>query len=343
MSKCKSTILVTGGAGFIGSHTVVELINSGYEVIIVDNLSNSELSVIPAIETIIGRSINFIKGDCCDSKFMNDIFESHDISAVIHFAASKAVGESVHDPLKYYRNNINSLLVVMEQMTSHGVHNLIFSSSCTVYGQPEVLPVTEMTPRQSATSPYGNTKQINEDMIRDLVFSHNGSFKAIALRYFNPIGAHPSALIGEMPVGIPNNLIPYLTQTAAGLRECLSVYGDDYDTPDGSAIRDYIDVVDLAKAHVCAVDRLLTGGNSSTYEFFNIGTGNGVSVLELINSFYKATGIKVNYKIVGRRDGDIAKIWADASKAKNELGWEATRSLDDTLLSAWRWQEKFIK
>lgn len=343
MNKKNKVILVTGGAGFIGSHTAVELINNGYDVVIVDNLSNSQPSVISALESIVGKPIKFFNTDCCDTDSMQELFDSYDFAAVIHFAASKAVGESVHEPLKYYRNNINSLLVIMEQMARRGVANLIFSSSCTVYGQPDILPVTELTPRQEATSPYGNTKQINEDMIRDLMIAQSGKMKAIALRYFNPIGAHPSAMIGEMPIGVPSNLIPYLTQTAAGLRDCLSVYGDDYDTADGSAIRDYINIMDLAAAHVCAVDRLIEGNNKSDYEYFNIGTGNGVSVLELIHSFERATGVKVNYKIVGRRDGDIAKIWADASKAKNELGWQATRSLDETLLSAWNWQKHIMQ
>lgn len=335
----RGRVLVAGGAGFIGSHTVVELIGAGYDVVVVDDLSNSSVQAVRGIEQIVGRAVDFRRVDCCDRVAMRAIFESCGFDAVIHFAAFKAVGESVGEPLRYYYNNLTSLMVIMELMEEFGVRNLVFSSSCTVYGQPLVLPVTEQTPRQEATSPYGNTKQISEDMIRDLALA-GGAFRAIALRYFNPIGSHPSALIGELPSGVPNNLIPYLTQTAARERECLSVYGDDYGTADGSAIRDYIDVVDLAGAHVVAVDRMVGGRSKSSYEIFNIGTGRGLSVLELIAAFERATGVSVNHRIVGRRAGDIEQIWADTSYANSELGWSAKRSIDQTLLSAWNWQKK---
>lgn len=337
--KNNKRVLVAGGAGFIGSHTAVELIGAGYDVVVVDDLSNSSIQAIRGIEQIVGRSVDFVQGDCCDRAVMAKLFERYDFNTVIHFAAFKAVGESVGEPLKYYYNNLTSLMVLMELMRERGVENLVFSSSCTVYGQPLVLPVTEQTPRQDATSPYGNTKQISEDMIRDTAFAH-GEFNAIALRYFNPIGAHDSALIGELPNGVPCNLIPYLTQTAIGMRECLSVYGDDYNTPDGSAIRDYIDVVDLAKAHVVAVDRMVERKGKDRYEIFNIGTGRGLSVLELIEAFHRATGVEVNHRVVGRRAGDIEQIWADTSYANTELGWQAERSIDQTLLTAWRWQQK---
>lgn len=337
MSK---TILVTGGTGFIGSHTVIELQQAGYNVVIVDNLSNSEASVIDNIEKISGIRPKFENFDLSDREKTHDFFQRNKgIDAIIHFAASKAVGESVEKPLLYYRNNINSLLNILDCMKTYGTLHLVFSSSCTVYGQPDVLPVTEQTPRQPATSPYGNTKAINEDIIRD--FSHvNPDFSTIALRYFNPIGAHPSALIGELPKGVPANLIPYITQTAAGLRKELSIYGDDYNTVDGTAVRDYINVCDLSKAHVVAISRLLDGKNKSNNEYFNIGTGNGFSVLQLVNAFIKATGVDLKYKIVGRRAGDIEKIWADTTFANNELGWKAETSIEDTLLSAWNWEKK---
>lgn len=337
--KNSKRVLVAGGAGFIGSHTAVELIGAGYDVVVVDDLSNSNIDAIRGVEKIVGRAVDFVQGDCCDKALMSKLFDKYDFNTVIHFAAFKAVGESVGEPLMYYYNNLTSLMVLMELMQERGVENLVFSSSCTVYGQPDVLPVTEQTPRQVATSPYGNTKQISEDIIRDMAFAHQ-NFKAIALRYFNPIGSHPSALIGELPNGVPNNLIPYLTQTAIGMRECLSVYGDDYNTPDGSAIRDYIDVVDLAKAHVVAVDRMVGNKSKERYEIFNIGTGRGLSVLELIEAFQRATGVKVNHRIVGRRAGDIEQIWAETSYANSELGWRAERSIDQTLLSAWHWQQK---
>ena len=331
-------ILVTGGTGFIGSHTVVELQNSGYDVVIVDNLSNSKVEVLDKIKEISGIRPKFEQFDLTDRQKVKDFFQKYsDIEAIIHFAASKAVGESVEKPLMYYNNNLNSLMNIMESMREFNVSNLVFSSSCTVYGQPDCLPVTEQTPRKEAESPYGNTKTICEDIIRDTIKACP-SFKGIALRYFNPIGAHATAKIGELPLGVPNNLIPFLTQTVAGIRPELSVFGDDYDTADGSAIRDYIHVVDLAKAHVVAIERLLNNRNKENYEYFNVGTGNGVSVLEIIKSFERATGEKVPHKIVARRAGDIEKIYADTSFANEELGWKAESTLDETLLSAWKWQ-----
>lgn len=317
----KECVLVAGGAGYIGTHTAVELIEAGYDVVIVDNLSNSEMKAVEGVREITGRNVPFERVDCDDRQALADVFGRYRFGAVIHFAASKAVGESVEKPLLYYRNNILSLLNVLDLMREKGVRNLVFSSSCTVYGQPEALPVTEQTPRQPATSPYGNTKQICEDILRDTVAAYP-ELCGIALRYFNPIGAHPSALIGELPKGVPGNLVPFITQTAAGIRECLSVFGDDYDTPDGSAIRDYIDVVDLAKAHVVAVGRMIDGKGKNRYEYFNIGTGRGRSVLELVSLFERATGVRVPHKIVGRRAGDIEKIWADTSYANRELGWK---------------------
>ncbi len=333
-------ILVTGGTGYIGSHTVVELQNSGYEVIVVDNLSNSSIEVLDSISKITAIHPVFEKFDLADQEKTDDFFQRNTgIDAVIHFAASKAVGESVQKPLLYYRNNLVSLLNVLEGQVKYNIPNLVFSSSCTVYGQPEELPVTEQTPRQEAESPYGNTKKVNEDIMRDAIVAHP-QLKGIALRYFNPIGAHPSALIGELPLGVPQNLVPFITQTAAGLREQLRVFGNDYNTPDGSAIRDYINVIDLAKAHVIAIERLLKGKNKEGYEIFNLGTGNGLSVLEIINNFEKATGIKLNYKIVDRRAGDIEKIWADTTYANQELGWKAEKGLEETLLSAWHWEKR---
>ena len=334
----KKRILVTGGTGYIGSHTVVELQNNGYEVIIVDNLSNSRAEVVGSIEQITGIRPAFEKVDCLDYEGMDAVFAKYPgIQGVIHFAASKAVGESVEKPLKYYRNNLVSLINLLELMPKHNVQGIIFSSSCTVYGQPDVLPVTEAAPIKKAESPYGNTKQVNEEIIRDTVAS-GAPIRAILLRYFNPIGAHPSALIGELPNGVPQNLIPYLTQTAMGIREKLSVFGDDYDTPDGSCIRDYIYVVDLAKAHVIAMNRILENKQKENVEVFNVGTGRGLSVLELIHAFESATGVKLNYQIVGRRAGDIVKVWADPSYANNELGWKAEATIEDTLRSAWNWQ-----
>lgn len=333
-------ILVTGGLGYIGSHSVVELQQSGYDVVIVDNLSNSRRDVIDNIEAVTSVRPAFEEVDCTDMAAMQAVFDKYEgIQAIIHFAASKAVGESVQKPLLYYRNNIVSMLNLLELMPRYGVKGLVFSSSCTVYGEPDVLPVTEDAPIKPATSPYGNTKQINEEIIRDFVKVTEG-VSAIMLRYFNPIGAHPSALLGELPNGVPQNLVPYITQTAIGIRKELSVFGDDYDTPDGSCIRDYINVVDLAKAHVVAIDRILAGKRDERVEVFNIGTGRGLSVLELVDLFQKATGVKLNYKIVGRREGDIEKVWADPRKANEVLGWKATTPVDETLLSAWRWQEK---
>uniref|UniRef100_UPI003216DA1F UDP-glucose 4-epimerase GalE n=1 Tax=uncultured Draconibacterium sp. TaxID=1573823 RepID=UPI003216DA1F len=332
-------ILVTGGTGYIGSHTVVELQNSGYEVVIVDNLSNSSIDVLDSIEKISGIKPAFEQFDLADTAKTDDFFaRTPGIEAIIHFAASKAVGESVEKPLMYYRNNLVSLMNLLDCQLKYGVANIVFSSSCTVYGQPEVLPVTEDTPRQDAESPYGNTKRVNEDILNDSIAAHP-EIKGIALRYFNPIGAHPTALIGELPLGVPQNLVPFITQTAAGLRDELKVFGDDYDTVDGSAVRDYINVVDLAKAHVVAINRLLEGKNKKNYEIFNLGTGNGWSVLEIVKGFEKATGVKLNYKIVGRRAGDIEKIWADTTYANEELGWKAERGLEETLQSAWNWEK----
>lgn len=336
-------ILVTGGTGYIGSHTTVELQNAGYEVVIVDNLSNSNIKVLNGIEAITGIRPAFEEVDCTDMPALKAVFDKYPgIKAIINFAASKAVGESVQKPLLYYRNNLTTLINLLELMPQYGVEGFVFSSSCTVYGQPEVLPVTEDTPRQTATSPYGNTKKICEDIITDAVHA-DAPYKAILLRYFNPIGAHPSAKIGELPLGVPQNLIPFVTQTAAGIREQLSVFGNDYNTPDGSCIRDYINVVDLAKAHVVAVERMLTGKSLENVEVFNVGTGRGLSVLEIIDTFQKVTGVKLNYKIVGRREGDIEQVWADPTKANNVLGWKAEASVEDTLLSAWRWQESLAK
>lgn len=336
----KERILVTGGTGYIGSHTVVELQNSGYEVVIVDNLSNSSADMVDNIEKITGIRPAFENLDCCDFENLEGVFKKYSgIKGIIHFAASKAVGESVQKPLLYYRNNIVSLVNLLELMPKYGVDGIIFSSSCTVYGEPDNPPVTEESPIKPATSPYGNTKQINEEIVWDTVKS-GSPIKAILLRYFNPIGAHPTTLIGEMPNGVPQNLIPFLTQTAIGIRPVLSVFGDDYNTPDGSCIRDYINVVDLAKAHVIAIDRILHNKQKEDVEIFNIGTGNGLSVLELIHTFEKATGVKLNYKIAPRREGDVEKVWADPAKANNELGWKAEATIEDTLRSAWAWQCK---
>ncbi|MGP1465417.1 MAG: UDP-glucose 4-epimerase GalE [Prevotella koreensis] len=338
----KQSILVTGGTGFIGSHTTVELIEAGYKVVIVDNLSNSNEDVINGIEKITGVRPAFEKVDCCDLAALEEVFCKYpDIKGVIHFAASKAVGESVEKPLMYYRNNINSLVNLLELMPKHGVSGIIFSSSCTVYGQPskENLPVTEDAPIQKALSPYGNTKQINEDIIHD--FIHSGAdIKAVILRYFNPIGSHPSAIIGELPNGVPMNLIPFVTQTAMGIREQLKIFGNDYDTPDGTCIRDYIYVVDLAKAHVKAMERVLDNKDSEPLEVFNIGTGRGLSTLEVVNGFEKATGVKLNWTYAPRREGDIEKVWGNVDKANNVLGWKVEANIDDVLRSAWHWQKK---
>ena len=331
-------VLVTGGTGYIGSHTTVELLEAGYEVVIVDNLSNSERFVLKGIQKITGQRVPFHKVDCCSLSRLRAVFKQYKFDAVIHFAASKAVGESVEKPLLYYRNNLTSLMNILTLMRETGVPNLVFSSSCTVYGQAEKLPVSEQTPRREATSPYGNTKHMCEDIIRDSVAAYP-EIRSIALRYFNPIGAHPSTEIGELPRGVPNNLIPFVTQTAAGIRPVLSVFGDDYNTPDGSCIRDYINVVDLAKAHVVAVNRMTGDKMKERYEIFNIGTGRGVSTLEVVRTFEKVNHLKLNYKIVGRRAGDIEAVWADPTYANEELGWKACKSLDETLQSAWNWQK----
>lgn len=335
-------ILVTGGTGYIGSHTVVELMQKGFDVVIVDNLSNSDQAVLDGITAIVGACPDFVQADCSDAVVMDQIFARYnDIVGVIHFAASKAVNESVEQPLLYYRNNLMSLVTVLEQMKKHQVHNIVFSSSCTVYGQPteEHLPVDETAPIQIALSPYGNTKQINEEIIRDEAHA-DSNLHATILRYFNPVGAHPSAMIGELPNGVPQNLLPFVTQTAAGLRKELKVFGNDYNTPDGSCIRDYIYVVDLAKAHVKAVERMLAGLPEEQVEVFNLGTGRGLSVLELLNTFMQVTGVNVPYQIVGRREGDIEQVWAKPDKANNVLGWSADTPIEDVLLSAWNWEKK---
>lgn len=335
----KTKILVTGGTGYIGSHTAVELINAGFDVVIIDNLSNSTADSLDGIEAITGVRPAFVKGDCTDMATLRKLFNDYPgIKGIINFAASKAVGESVEKPLLYYRNNLNTLINLLELMPEYGVKGFVFSSSCTVYGEPDENPVTEKSPIKKATSPYGNTKQISEEIITDTV-NAGAPWNAIILRYFNPVGAHPSALIGELPNGVPQNLIPYLTQTAIGIRKELSVFGNDYPTPDGSCIRDFINVVDLAKAHVVAVRRLVEEKTLEPVEIFNLGTGNGVSVLELINTFEAATGVKVPYKIVGRRQGDIIQVWAEPTRANTVLGWKADTPLADTMLSAWKWQQ----
>lgn len=334
----KDKILVTGGTGYIGSHTTVELQKAGYDVVIIDNLSNSNIEVLDGIEAITGIRPVFVKGDCTDIETLRKLFkENPGIKGIINFAASKAVGESVHKPILYYRNNLGTLLNLLECMPEYGVKGIVFSSSCTVYGEPDKNPIDETAPIKPATSPYGNTKQISEEIITDVI--HSGApIKSIILRYFNPIGAHESALIGELPVGVPQNLVPYLTQAAAGIRKELTVFGDDYNTPDGSCIRDYIDVVDLAKAHVTAMKRMLDNPGTDAIEIFNLGTGRGLSVLELINNFERATGVKVPYHIGARREGDIEKIWADPTKANTVLGWKAEVPVDATMRNAWAWQ-----
>ncbi|MDH6533919.1 UDP-glucose 4-epimerase GalE [Parabacteroides sp. 52] len=336
----KKKILVTGGTGYIGSHTVVELQNAGYEVVIIDNLSNSNIEVLDGIEKISGIRPVFAQLDLNDKEGVRNVLkENPGIKGIIHFAASKAVGESVHKPLLYYRNNLVTLVNLLDLMPEFHIDGIVFSSSCTVYGQPDILPVTEDAPIKPALSPYGNTKQINEEIIRDCIHA-DLPFKSIILRYFNPIGAHPSAEIGELPNGVPQNLVPFVTQTAMGIRKELSVFGDDYDTPDGSCIRDYINVVDLAKAHVIAIDRMLENKSDEKLEIFNLGTGRGVSVLELIHAFEKGTGVKVPYKIVDRREGDIEKVWANPVHANTVLGWTAKETVEDTLVTAWNWQLK---
>ncbi len=338
-----SKILVTGGAGYIGSHTVVELMNSGYEVVIVDNFSNSNPDSIAGIERIVGRRPDLVEADCSDYSQIFDLFKKHrNIKGIIHFAALKAVGESVVKPLEYYRNNILSIINLLSLLQDFGGKHFVFSSSCTVYGQPDVLPVTELSPLKPAMSPYGNTKKVGEDIIRDTVFA-NANISAIALRYFNPIGAHPSAEIGELPLGKPDNLVPFITQTAAGIRPKLQIFGDDYNSPDGTAIRDYFHVVDLAKAHVLALDRLFKGINKSNFEVFNVGAGQGVTVLEIVKAFEKVSGVKLNYEVVGRRAGDIEKVWADTTLAERELGWRVKSTLEDALLTAWNWEKRVRK
>ena len=335
-------ILVTGGTGYIGSHTVVELQAKGYEVIIVDNLSNSSIEVLDNIAKITGKKPSFENFDLTDpGKTASFFAQNSDIQAIIHFAAFKAVGESVEIPLKYYRNNLVSLMNILQGMIDNGIRDIVFSSSCTVYGQPEVLPAREDTPIQKAASPYGNTKQISEEIITDTCEKNN--IYSILLRYFNPIGAHESAIIGELPLGVPNCLMPYITQTAIGIRPFLRVWGSDYDTPDGTAIRDYIHVVDLAKAHVVAVERLTGGKTKKKVEVFNLGTGNGLSVMEVIKSFERVSGVKLNYEIKDRRPGDVEKVWADTEFANVELGWKAEKTVDEMTLSAWRWEEALAR
>lgn len=334
----KKTVLVSGGAGFIGSHVTVELTQAGYDVVIADNMSNCDDTNYRGVCQILGKELPFIRMDFCDANAVDELFSKYKIDAVIHFAAFKAVGESVDEPLKYYRNNLLSFINVLEAARRQGGCNVLFSSSATVYGEPEELPVTEKSPRQPATSPYGDTKQMCEDFLRDCVRAYPG-VKGIALRYFNPIGAHPSALIGELPRGVPNNLVPFITQTAIGRRECLSIFGDDYPTEDGTCKRDYIDIVDLAKAHVCAVTRMVEGRMKEDYEIFNVGTGRPVSVLELVNAFEKVNNLKLNYKIAPRRPGDVVAIWADPTLANEELGWKAERSVEETLAAAWAWEK----
>jgi UDP-glucose 4-epimerase len=332
-------IVVTGGTGYIGSHTVVELQSKGYEVIVVDNLSNSYENVLDKIAKITGIRPQFEMIDLSEPKPTAAFFRQNPgVKAVIHFAAYKAVGESVENPLKYYRNNLVSLINILQGLSDNDIRNFVFSSSCTVYGQPDELPVKESSPIKKAVSPYGNTKQISEEIIID--FNNVSDIRSILLRYFNPIGAHESSFIGELPIGIPSNLIPYITQTAIGKQDYLRVWGNDYNTPDGTAIRDYIHVVDLAKAHVIAVERLLNEKNSQKVEIFNLGTGKGYSVMEVINSFEKMSGVKLNYKIMNRRPGDIEKVWADTGFANSELGWKAEKGLDEMTLSAWNWEKK---
>lgn len=336
----KPRILVTGGTGYIGSHTVVELQQAGYPVVIIDNLSNSNRAVLDGIEKITGIRPDFVEADCTDIEALKKLFADYPgIKGIINFAASKAVGESIEKPILYYRNNLNTLMNLLEMMGKEEVKGLVFSSSCTVYGEPDHNPVTEDTPIKAATSPYGNTKQISEEIITDVIRS-GAPFKSILLRYFNPVGAHPSAEIGELPNGVPQNLVPYITQTAMGIRKELSVFGNDYNTRDGYCIRDFIDVVDLAKAHVIAVERMLEDKSEAKIEIFNLGTGNGLSVMELITAFERATGVKVPYRIAPRRAGDIEQVWANPTYANEVLGWTASTPIDDTMRSAWKWQQR---
>ncbi len=332
-------ILVTGGLGFIGSHTVVELQNEGFDVVIIDDLSNSSLAVLDGIEAITGKLPQFEQLDLREKSRVQDFFSKHtDVTGVIHFAASKAVGESVENPLLYYENNIGSLVYLLQELQKKEEASFIFSSSCTVYGQADRMPITEEAPIKEAMSPYGNTKQIGEEILKDV--SKVSGINSVLLRYFNPVGAHPSANIGELPLGVPLNLVPFITQTAIGVREQLSVFGDDYPTPDGTCIRDYIHVVDLARAHVTALKRLINKQNKTKVETFNLGTGTGNSVLEVINAFERVSGEKLNYRIAGRREGDVIEAYADTTKANNILGWKAQLTLDDALASAWKWEQK---
>ncbi len=332
-------VLVSGGAGYIGSHVTVELIAAGYDVVVADNLSNCDMTCFEGVKKITGKDdIPFVKMDFCDVKAVNKLFKDYKIDAVIHFAAYKAVGESVAEPIKYYYNNLVSFLNVLEACKNQGGCNVLFSSSATVYGETDKLPVTEESPRQPATSPYGNTKQICEDILRDAVKATN--IKGISLRYFNPIGAHPSALIGELPRGVPNNLVPFITQTAIGKREVLSIFGNDYPTDDGTCLRDYIDIVDLAKAHVATISRMVNGKMEEDYEIFNVGTGRPVSVYELVTTFEKVNNLKLNYKFAPRRAGDVTAIWAETTLANEKLGWKAERTVEETLASAWAWEKK---
>ncbi|WP_426058262.1 UDP-glucose 4-epimerase GalE [Hymenobacter sp. B1770] len=341
MTSQRTKILVTGGAGYIGSHAVVELYQAGYQPVIVDNFSNSEESALAGIESILGVAVPTHRIDCADETALRGVFEAEpNIAGVIHFAAFKAVGESVQKPLAYFQNNVGSLLTLLAVMPEFGVENLVFSSSCTVYGIPDALPVTEATPTKPASSPYGRTKQMCEEIIHDVSGAPNNKLRTILLRYFNPIGAHESAKIGELPLGVPNNLVPFITQTAAGIREKLTIFGNDYDTPDGTNIRDYIHVVDLAKAHIVAVQRLLDHKADEIVETFNVGTGNGNTVLEVVQTFEKASGQKLNYVIGPRRPGDVPAIYADATKAEQVLGFKTESSLADSLASAWKWQEQ---
>ncbi|MBS0011986.1 MAG: UDP-glucose 4-epimerase GalE [Bacteroidales bacterium] len=339
----KKKVLVTGGTGYIGSHTTVELQNEGFEVFIIDNLANSDIKVLDGIKSITGIKPVFEEINLCNLDRLQAFFSLNpDIEAIIHFAAYKAVGESVEKPLLYYQNNLVSLLNLLMCMQDFRIPNMVFSSSCTVYGQPDELPVSENAPVREAASPYGNTKQVGEEIIRDTLHSCK-ELKAISLRYFNPIGAHPSAEIGELPIGEPENLVPYITQTGAGIRDELRVFGDDYDTPDGTCIRDFLHVVDLAQAHVVALQRMMEGKNRANYEIFNLGTGTGVSVFEAIQSFERVTGRKLRYRVTGRRPGDIEKIWADPSLANREMGWRTRYSLDDAMKSAWDWELSYRK
>ena len=331
-------ILVTGGAGYIGSHTCVELLNSGYDVTVIDNLCNANPKSLKRVEAITGRKVKVYEGDVRDEALLRKIFAENEISAVIHFAGLKAVGESVHKPIEYYDNNVGGTVKLLEAMRDAGCKNIIFSSSATVYGTPEKLPLTEDMPKGEVTNPYGRTKSIIEDILTDVQFAYP-DMNVVLLRYFNPIGAHKSGTMGEDPTGIPNNLMPYITQVAVGKLDKLGVFGDDYDTPDGTCLRDYIDVVDLAKAHVAAVDRMTQRRMKEAYEIFNIGTGTPVSVLELVKGFERANGLTLNYKIVGRRAGDVKAVWADTQRANKELGWKAERPLEETLRSAWAWEK----